>query len=177
MEAPAGKPRASLKEGTLTVGWAAVEAPPLEVGAGEALAVLKVAVPEGTEGGLELEVSRAAAVGPEGAPLEGATLAVPGLEAGPDRPEEFALKGSRPNPASGPARIVVDLPGRAAVTVEVYNTLGQRVLEVRETMAGGRGQALQLDGSGLSSGQYFYRVRAELVEETVRETGRLTVVR
>lgn len=177
VEAPAGKPRASLKEGTLTVGWAAVEAPPLEVGDGEALAVLKVAVPEGTEGGLELEVSRAAAVGPEGAPLEGATLAVPGLEAGPERPEEFALKGSRPNPASGPARIVVDLPERTAVTVEVYNTLGQRVLEVRETMAGGRGQALQLDGSGLSSGQYFYRVRAELGEETVRETGRLTVVR
>ena len=177
VEAPAGEPRASLEEGTLMVGWAAVEAPPLEVGDGEALAVLKVAVPEGTEGGLELEVSRAAAVGPEGAPLEGATLAVPGLEAGPERPEEFALRGSRPNPASGPARIVVDLPERAAVTVEVYNTLGQRVLEVRETMAGGRGQALQLDGSGLSSGQYFYRVRAELGEETVRETGRLTVVR
>ena len=177
VEALAGKPRASLEEGTLTVSWAAVEAPPLEVGAGEALAVLKVAVPEGTEGGLELEVSRAAAVGPEGAPLEGATLVVPGLEAGPERPEEFALKGSRPNPASGPARIEMDLPGRAAVTVEVYNTLGQRVLEVRETLAGGRGQALQLDGSGLSSGQYFYRVRAELGEETVRETGRLTVVR
>jgi len=63
------------------------------------------------------------------------------------------------------------------VTVEVYNLLGQRVQATEQPMGAGSGQTLQLDASGLASGQYFYRVEAELDDTTAEETGRLTVVK
>ena len=96
---------------------------------------------------------------------------------GAPAPEAFALKGSYPNPTAGQTAIAMDLPSEAMVTVEVYNLLGQRVQATEQPMGAGSGQTLQLDASGLASGQYFYRVEAELDDTTAEETGRLTVVK
>jgi flagellar hook assembly protein FlgD len=71
----------------------------------------------------------------------------------------------------------MDLPSKASVTVEVYNTLGQKVQTVERSMAAGAGQTIRVDGSKLASGQYFYRVSTEADGETVQKTGRMTVVR
>jgi len=75
------------------------------------------------------------------------------------------------------ATIDMDLPSRTDVTIEIYNVLGQRVQTMERTMSAGAGQTIQLDGSKLSSGQYFYRVKANFEGETARETGRITVVK
>jgi hypothetical protein len=76
----------------------------------------------------------------------------------------------------------MDLPSEATVTVSVYNLLGQRVRSVERQMGAGSGQMVQLDGLRLASGQYFYRVEADLEEadsekETAEASGRLTIVR
>jgi hypothetical protein len=94
-------------------------------------------------------------------------------------PDQFALNGSYPNPvAGGQATIEMDLPSRTSVTVEVYNVLGQRVQTIEQSMAAGEAQSVQVDASQLSSGQYFYRVNAELEDgSTVTETRQMTVVR
>jgi uncharacterized membrane protein len=95
-------------------------------------------------------------------------------------PDEFALNGSYPNPvtSSGQATIEMDLPSRASVTVEVYNVLGQRVQTLEQSMTAGEEQSVKVDASALSSGQYFYRVNAELEDGSkVTETRQMTVVR
>jgi hypothetical protein len=92
-------------------------------------------------------------------------------------PESFALRGNYPNPFRGSTTLQFDLPEEADVTVEVYNLLGQRVMEVNETrLPSGAGQTLRLEGD-LASGVYLYRIQAVMGTQTVRETGKMVVVR
>jgi hypothetical protein len=92
-------------------------------------------------------------------------------------PESFALRGNYPNPFRGSTTLQFDLPEEADVTVEVYNLLGQRVMEVDETrLPSGAGQTLRLEGD-LASGVYLYRIQAVMGAQTVRETGKMVVVR
>jgi len=106
-----------------------------------------------------------------------AGVEVQAVRIGAPTPDEFALNGNYPNPVRSQATIDMDLPSRTDVTIEVYNVLGQRVQTMERTMSAGAGQTIQLDGSKLSSGQYFYRVKANFEGETARETGRITVVK
>ena len=71
----------------------------------------------------------------------------------------------------------MDIPSKASVTVEVYNVLGQRVQTMEQSMSAGSGQTIQLDGSNLASGQYFYRVEADLEDGSAQKSGRITVVK
>lgn len=107
--------------------------------------------------------------------LNGGSKKSLGVRAAPD---QFALKGSYPNPvSSGEATIEMDLPSSTTVTVEVYNVLGQRVQTIEQTMSAGKSQTVKVDASTLSSGQYFYRIKADLDGKSVTETQRITVVR
>ena len=93
-------------------------------------------------------------------------------------PDEFALEGAYPNPFRQAATLEMDLPQKANVTVEVYDLLGRKVQTAhRGEMAAGSGRTVQISGSGLSSGTYFYRARVEMDENRVTETGKMTVVR
>jgi hypothetical protein len=88
-------------------------------------------------------------------------------------PEEFALKNSYPNPVAGQATINYALPEQSQVTLEVYDVLGRRVATLvnREKEAGE--YSVRLDAADLSSGNYFYRMRAG----DFTQTRRLVVVR
>jgi len=122
------------------------------------------------------EVTGGEVAGPGAEPVS-ASLRLQSVSIGTSAPEEFALRGAYPNPARGQATVEVDLPSKAAVTVEVYNPLGQRVQVAEQAMSAGTGQTIQLDAAGLASGQYFYRVEAEPENAIARETGRITIVR
>ena len=75
-------------------------------------------------------------------------------------PDEFALEGAYPNPFRQAATLEMDLPQKANVTVEVYDLLGRKVQTAhRGEMAAGSGRTVQISGSDLSSGTYFYRAR------------------
>ncbi|MXW84055.1 MAG: T9SS type A sorting domain-containing protein, partial [Rhodothermaceae bacterium] len=70
--------------------------------------------------------------------------------------------------------ILLDLPQVAAVTVDVFNVLGQRVhQEEFPAVAAGASEPLPLDVSHLSSGAYVYQVTARMGKEIHRAGGRM----
>jgi hypothetical protein len=86
---------------------------------------------------------------------------------------EPALFQNYPNPFNPSTTIRYGLPQRSAVTLSVYNTLGQKVIAlVQETQDAGYHEA-KFDGSGLSSGAYFYQLQAG----GFLRTGRLLLLR
>jgi hypothetical protein len=76
-------------------------------------------------------------------------------------PERFALNQNYPNPFNPSTAISFDLPSPSAVTVRVYNVLGQAVatLADRDAFAAGR-HTLEFRADALGSGIYFCRLDA-----------------
>lgn len=89
-------------------------------------------------------------------------LEVPGMAGG------FNLSQNFPNPFNPSTTIRYSLPHRSNVSLEVYNTLGQQVARlVQAEQAAGVHEA-RFDGSGLSSGVYFYRIQSGSFTQTKR---------
>jgi len=65
-----------------------------------------------------------------------------------------------PNPFNPSTTIGYVLRGRAHVTLSVFNTLGQQVSTLIDGVQDAGYHDVRFDGSGLSSGVYFYRIRA-----------------
>jgi hypothetical protein len=63
------------------------------------------------------------------------------------------------NPAHRTAWLSLELPTRGAVSVELYNAVGQRVRSVPRVMLGAGHHSLELPLSGLAAGAYVVRVR------------------
>ncbi|HEX8916954.1 MAG TPA: FlgD immunoglobulin-like domain containing protein, partial [Chloroflexota bacterium] len=104
------------------------------------------------------------------APASGALLGVP-PSAGTT--QSFALVGAYPNPFNPSTRIVVDLPQRTSVRLEIYNAVGTRVRTLlNEPVGPGRHEivwdGLNDSGQTVSSGQYFCRMRADAFTRTIR---------
>jgi hypothetical protein len=176
--APKGEALTSAGEGTVQVGWfdqSGTE--PLSVGEDGKLVTLRFQANSETTGETALKLESGTVSDAQARPIGGTTLQLPKVGVVPERPDEFSLKDAAPNPARGATRLRMDLPQKAAVTVALYNTLGQQVRQVEKQLGAGSGQVVQINGSDLSSGQYFYRVQVEMGEKTIRETGRATIVR
>ena len=91
---------------------------------------------------------------------------------------DFALLGNYPNPFNPSTTILLDLPDVAAVSVDVFNMLGQRVYrEDFPVVAAGPSKPLPLDVSRLSSGTYVYQVTARMGEKVHHADGRMTLVK
>jgi hypothetical protein len=85
-------------------------------------------------------------------------------------PREFSLSQNRPNPFNPVTSIEYSLPARSHVVLEVYNLLGQKVTTlVNEEQEAGAHQAIwdgkDKVGNSVSSGIYFYRMKAENFSE------------
>lgn len=80
----------------------------------------------------------------------------------PEIPASLRLLQNYPNPFNGGTNIVFDLPADGAVTVTVYNVLGQRVATPFEgTLRAGTYDSrapVFFDAGGLPGGMYLYRV-------------------
>ncbi len=75
-------------------------------------------------------------------------------------PDRYELYQNYPNPFNPNTKIEFDLPKESFVILRVYNILGQEVATlVSEKLSAGR-YAIQLNGSILASGIYFYRLTA-----------------
>ena len=86
----------------------------------------------------------------------------------------FAVGRTAPNPFSGATTLTLNLPEAATVTVEVFDAIGRRMLQVDAgELPAGRGQAVRLDGSSLAAGLYVYRVRADGAARDYSATGRM----
>ena len=92
--------------------------------------------------------------------------------------DDFNLLGNYPNPFNPSTTILLDLPQTAAVTVDVFNVLGQRVhREEFPAVAAGASRPLPLDVSHLSSAVYAYQVTARMGKEIHRAGGRMTRIK
>ncbi len=81
-------------------------------------------------------------------------------------PKTFSLSQNYPNPFNPSTTIRYALPGRAHVTLSVFNTLGELVSTlVNDTEEAGYHDVM-LDGTNLASGVYFYRLTAGSFAQT-----------
>ena len=97
-----------------------------------------------------------------------------------DLPEKvaFALQGNYPNPFNSFTNIIIDLPQTTAVSVDLFNTLGQHVHQVKfPLVATGASKLLPLNITGLPSGTYIYRITARVKEKLHVARGRMTLIR
>ena len=102
----------------------------------------------------------------------GANAVFIGTEDGADL-SGFALRQSAPNPAAGRASITFSLGTPRQATVEVFNTLGQRVAVVANGDFVAGEHTVDLDTRDFAAGVYVYRLSAgDFVA-----TRRMTVVR
>lgn len=83
-------------------------------------------------------------------------------------PKEFALNQNYPNPFNPTTNIQYDIPNDVLVSIKVYDMLGREVAElVNEVKNAGR-YIVGFNGSNLSSGIYYYKIKAGSFEQTRR---------
>jgi hypothetical protein len=92
----------------------------------------------------------------------GVGTGVPGI------PESYALEQNFPNPFNPSTTIRYGLPNRSHVTLLVFNTLGQQVVQLTNGDMDAGYHEVRFDGSSLSSGVYFYIIQTGGFVETKR---------
>ncbi len=135
--------------------------------------------PNGDEDPVVIATGAEAFLGPQGTIFTyGLTGGNRATANGADVPTEFALNGNLPNPFSSRTAISFDLPEAAEVSVEVYDVMGRRVMTVdKGAMNAGADQRVEINGSGLASGVYVYRVNVAGASETWVRSGQITLTR
>ncbi len=99
--------------------------------------------------------------------LEGTTV-VAVKEEEPTVPLEFAMSEPYPNPFNPTTTVELSLPEASHVEMVLYNTLGQRVALVADENYDAGLHRIRVDGGGLASGVYYYRLTAGKHEATGR---------
>lgn len=98
--------------------------------------------------------------------VEKATLA----EEESDIPASFELSSAYPNPFNPITRFRVTVPKESRLTIEVFNSYGQRVGRITDQVYAAGEHQFQFDGSRLSSGMYVITARIEGEIRTSRVT-------
>ncbi len=86
-------------------------------------------------------------------------------------PQKYSLGQNYPNPFNPSTIIKFDLPRTSEVTLEVFNILGRKVRTLIDRRMSAGSYNVTFDGKGedkkqLSTGVYFYRLRAEGYEQS-----------
>ncbi len=87
-----------------------------------------------------------------------------------DIPSVFELKNNYPNPFNPSTTIVFGLPEASVVTIEVFNTLGQKVATLINNEMDAGYHDFIWDASRVSSGVYFYRMNAKALHSDAQFT-------
>jgi len=93
-------------------------------------------------------------------------------------PSHFSLGPNYPNPFRSTTRIQLNMARAGHVKILLYDLLGRQVQNIDAGMlAAGVGNVVQIDGSFLASGAYFYVVQINTGENTHRLKGKMTVLK
>jgi hypothetical protein len=81
-------------------------------------------------------------------------------------PNKFSLGQNYPNPFNPSTHIQYALPESAQVTLEVFNSVGQKVMELVNGQKSAGYHTATFDASGLSSGVYLYKLTTPSFSQT-----------
>lgn len=81
-------------------------------------------------------------------------------------PKEFTLSQNYPNPFNPTTHIMYSVPVQGRVSLKVYNLLGQAVLTLFDGVQQAGNYVAAFDGTGLTSGVYYYRLESGSVSLT-----------
>ncbi len=81
-------------------------------------------------------------------------------------PDNFMLGQNYPNPFNPSTVINYKIPASSPVTLKVFNTLGKEIATLVNTDKPAGSYNVTFDGSGLSSGIYYYQLKAGSFMET-----------
>lgn len=81
-------------------------------------------------------------------------------------PVRFELKQNYPNPFNPSTQISYTVPDRSYITLKVYNVLGKEVATIFEGYQQKGSYSAEFNGTGFSSGTYFYQLRSNDVSIT-----------
>jgi hypothetical protein len=73
-------------------------------------------------------------------------------------PANFALEPNYPNPFNGSTRIVFSLPSASRAKIAIYNSLGQVICNLTDSVYSAGKHELVWDTKNVSTGVYFYRL-------------------
>jgi hypothetical protein len=76
-------------------------------------------------------------------------------------PSEFSLEQNYPNPFNPSTNIEFSLPTSTHVTLEVYNTIGQRVATLVNGKLASGSHSVTWNASNVPSGLYFYKLETK----------------
>jgi endoglucanase Acf2 len=85
-------------------------------------------------------------------------------------PARFKVFPNAPNPFAARTSIRYTLPEASAVTLEVFDALGRKVLEIAEPLRSAGSHAVEIDASDWPSGVYLGRLRTDRAAQTVTMT-------
>lgn len=85
-----------------------------------------------------------------------------------DTPKEFSLKQNYPNPFNPSTNIQFDLPKEGFVSIKIYDMLGREVATLVNEFRNAGSYIVGFNGSNLSSGIYYYKIKAGTFEATKR---------
>jgi len=83
-----------------------------------------------------------------------------------ETPDSYSLKQNYPNPFNPSTRISFTIPKNEFVNITVYDVSGRIVQEILNSRMKAGDYTFEFNGSELSTGAYFYRIRAGDFSET-----------
>lgn len=92
-------------------------------------------------------------------------------------PVEFSLAQNYPNPFNPETNIPFALPVRSNVTLKVYDLLGREVATLADRPFEAGTHTVSLNGSDLSSGVYFYTLKANGGSQNFSSTRKLVLLK
>lgn len=93
-------------------------------------------------------------------------LTTTGIKENEIRPTSYSLSQNYPNPFNPSTTIEFSIPESGVYSIIVYNLLGKEVAKLFNKEATPGNYKINLDGSGLSSGIYFYVLRGNYITIT-----------
>lgn len=82
------------------------------------------------------------------------------VQAGTELPKKFVLYQNYPNPFNPSTQIRYGIPRASDVRIDVYNTLGQRIMTLVQGRQSAGYHIVTWNPKGAASGVYFYRIQA-----------------